>query len=870
MQIRSLIAWIFFSAVIITGCNRDHFISERSIRLQAEKQYKQRLPLLNNRQDALLSILKDDLTSKEKEALQFLYAYSSLNDLADYDGAFFLENIRASFAARDTFHWGKQVPELLFRHFVLPVRINNENLDSSRWVFFNELKERIKSLPMKEAVLEINHWCHEKVIYKGTDGRTSSPLATVKTAYGRCGEESTFTTAALRAAGIPARQCYTPRWAHTDDNHAWVEVWVDGQWYFIGACEPDADLNMAWFTQPAKRAMLVNTTVFGRYQGPEEILVSDTLFTRINVLHNYTHVKTVFARVTDPAGTPVEDATVEFQLYNYAEFYPLFREKTTQEGIISFTTGYGDLMVRAAKDNRSAFGKLDVRTMDTIFLVLQDLPADPFAATFEMVPPIGEKIEIVVDSAVKVKLQTRLSMNDKIRSAYEATFIDSSKSHRVATQAGINGDTLWHFLHKSRGNWREIISFVTSVDPASRTLIFPLLQHISEKDLRDVNPEVLEDALAGFKQIQPTGIKEIDYPYLLNPRVDNEWLRPCREKLRQTFDPEFISSAIQDPEKVASWIRENISSSNENYSRAPITPAGLQEMKIADPHSIDIFFVALCRSFGIPSRLDPATKKPQYWRNNVWKEVILQGTAVTPPAKGTVILTSDLANPKKPEYSIHFSLGTLEKGFYKTLDFEGSPLVQSFPCTLEAPAGSALLITGNRNEAGNVNVHLTFFQVSSDQPVQETILLRQFNAKGDIPGKLYPEHLALFKGPGAVVAWINPNAEPTRHLLAELKEKKTALEGWKGEIVLVFPSETDQKEFSHSSPYSGHLPSNTRLTYTKAFSPEIHQIAWKTTLPHHLPVVIHINEGKEIDYLSEGYRIGIVDELLDKMGTGNR
>ena len=53
---------------------------------------------------------------------------------------------------------------------------------------------------------------------------------------GNGGEESTFTVSALRTIGIPARQVYTPRWAHTDDNHAWVEAWVDGKWYFLGAC----------------------------------------------------------------------------------------------------------------------------------------------------------------------------------------------------------------------------------------------------------------------------------------------------------------------------------------------------------------------------------------------------------------------------------------------------------------------------------------------------------------------------------------------------------------------------------------------------------------------------------------------------------
>ena len=98
---------------------------------------------------------------------------------------------------------------MIFRHFVLPVRVNNENLDNAREVFRQELMPRVEKLSMYDAVLEVNHWCHEKVIYTPTDIRTSAPMATVKTAYGRCGEESTFLVAALRAVGIPARQVYT-------------------------------------------------------------------------------------------------------------------------------------------------------------------------------------------------------------------------------------------------------------------------------------------------------------------------------------------------------------------------------------------------------------------------------------------------------------------------------------------------------------------------------------------------------------------------------------------------------------------------------------------------------------------------------------
>src|ERR1035438_5544131 len=182
------------------SCSRDkHFITDRSYRKKVEKQFEVQEQLAKNRFRQLFKLFDRKMALREREALQFLYAYMPLSDLADYDGDFYLSNVQASFAARDTFSWGKRIPEDIFRHFVLPVRVNNEDLDGSRWVFFTELKRRVRNKSMNDAILEVNHWCHEKVTYKGSDSRTSSPLATVKTAFGRCGEESTFTVAALRS-----------------------------------------------------------------------------------------------------------------------------------------------------------------------------------------------------------------------------------------------------------------------------------------------------------------------------------------------------------------------------------------------------------------------------------------------------------------------------------------------------------------------------------------------------------------------------------------------------------------------------------------------------------------------------------------------
>ena len=154
-------------------------------------------------QGDLFAVFDASLTAYEREALEFLYAYMPLADIADYSGEFHLMNVRASRRAADEMPWGKIIPEDVFRHFVLPVRVNNEHLDSARVVFYKELKDRVKSLSLRDAILEVNHWCHEKAIYMPSDARTSSPLATVRTAYGRCGEESTFLVARyIRPVGL--------------------------------------------------------------------------------------------------------------------------------------------------------------------------------------------------------------------------------------------------------------------------------------------------------------------------------------------------------------------------------------------------------------------------------------------------------------------------------------------------------------------------------------------------------------------------------------------------------------------------------------------------------------------------------------------
>jgi hypothetical protein len=206
---------------------------------------------------------------------------------------------------------------------------------------------------MYQAALEVNHWCHEKVTYRASDERTSAPLATVKTAFGRCGEESTFTVTALRAVSLPARQVYTPRWAHTDDNHAWVEVWVNGRWYYLGVANLSPNLTVAGL--PAG-----DESHDGSYHGLRTIPGTRRnynqirAFTRINQLAFYAPTAQLKVQVKDASGRPVSGARVDFCLYNYAEFYPVVSQLSDEKGEAGITTGLGDMLIWAEKDGQIA------------------------------------------------------------------------------------------------------------------------------------------------------------------------------------------------------------------------------------------------------------------------------------------------------------------------------------------------------------------------------------------------------------------------------------------------------------------------------------------------------------------------------------
>lgn len=621
--------------------------------------------------------------SEKPDYVAFLYKYMPTSDSVDYPREYWERQVAMSEQARVEMPWAKLVPETEWRHFVVPVRVNNESLDESRTVIYEELAPRIKDMTMEEAALEVNHWCHEKVSYQPSDGRTSPPLTTMANAIGRCGEESTFTVAAMRAVGIPARQVYCPRWSHTDSNHAWVEVWVadddkgNGRWRFMGACEPEAVLDKGWFNWAASRAMLVHTRVFGAdYNGTEEVLGRDECYTEINCLPTYAPTKNLKVEVVDANGAPIADATVDFRVYNYAEFYPIATQKTDAQGKASFTTGFGDLVVWVSTGD--AFNAVYVPAKQEEVKITPSLTASSVSAQeldlYAPVSSLPEPDRSIVDTVSENG--RRLMKEDSIRVAYQkATFYWGEDE----------------ILRKARSNWQVIESFIEQAADKEAARAY-LLNGLSEKDLRDVTMEALLDSAT---------------------RISTEPLRPYMDELA-----ELLPSGLT-PDTWLQWVDENITVDDEgNPLKIFMSPVSVAMHKTTDSRSLEVFKVAGARALGMNAWLDATGA------------AYVEGS--TPEAQNTSANgTLTVQAPEQVKYFTDFSLARLVDGRPQSLNFddEDQTLGNPFANGLELPEGAYLLVTGTRLVGGDVLASYQIVQVKAGEASVVNITPRQSEKK---------------------------------------------------------------------------------------------------------------------------------------------
>ena len=686
--------------------------------------------------------------------------------------------------------------------------------------------------------------------------------------------------AALRSVGIPARQVYTPRWAHTDDNHAWVEAWADGQWWFLGACEPEPRLNMGWFNESASRGMLMHTKVFGNYTGPEELVGRESALTEINVTDNYAPTRRLTVEVLDAEGHPVENANVEFKLYNYAEFYSVARKQTDADGRASLTAGLGDMLIWASTPSslailpvsfaRDSLVTLRLTSTSEALASLQTSGTD-----LDVTPPAASATIPDVTPEERDANTRRLAREDSIRKAYEATMPDE----------------------RSRGNHAVISAFRDSAATLGRlSQAERLLAVLPDKDLQDITPDVLIDNIIPDLAPSTAGLPEdISTTYLLSPRIERERLTAFKAPLSAAFSG-------FDIQRLIAWTRDSIRIvEGRNPQRLRMQPLGVYRSRMADRMGRDIFFVAACRALGIPARINEINGKVQYYgpsatpsptSSSTWNDVTFETTTDAPEEERTFAPTGTLQlsytpSPHLPDakYYTHFTLSRLDdQNRLQLLTYpEEATFSNTFSKGVTLDAGTYLLTTGLRMANGSVRAHLQAFTIDAGETTRMPLLLRSATDAVAVIGSLNAEDLyqpidaslrkfsptSLLSTCGRgyyVLGLIAPNQEPTNHALRDLAAVRPELERWGRKLVLLFDDASAAARFDFSE---FALPSSpARLPETAVWGTDIDgsirsEVTEQLHLPSPaLPIFLICDSFNRVVFIQQGYTIDLGEQIL--------
>ncbi len=826
----------------------------------------------------------------QAQALTFLYSAMPFSDLLDYPASLF-----KAYAEHGVYLWHEgdfagRVPEKIFANYVLHYRVNNEDIADVRKFFHDRVLEAAgrQKGTMYETAVEVNYWCAREATYRASDGRTQGPLTLFYNVLGRCGEESTFGVTALRSIGIPARQIYAPLWTHCDDNHAWVEAWCDGEWHFLGACEPDERLDTGWFIEPASRAMLLHSRWFGKDR-PEDAQVGPKgMAVVLNHLDRYADTTKLWVKAVDEDGRPVPGAVLDFKVANHGELGSVALIHTGEEGEqcgqAELMTGYGDLYLCAGK------GDLYGENLVSLAGVGQEEEGAVCTVVLKKQPQCWEgwrqldfhapKTCYIHDGLLTPKQQEtgarRLAQAAEYRQKKIENFYDAQTAEKALKRfSGQDRERMEAILNKARSNMGEIVKFL-EWDPgdllpvewrAEKKDLWKLqaLEVLREKDCWDTPVEVLLDCCRSALPYAGKVPEKVFFRYLLCPRVSNEMLRPCREALGSCLDQGTREAVERDPACLPALVdRWVVSLPEEEYENLITSWEGCLKGGVGSRHSKEVLCVNLYRSLGIPARLSGLDGRVEYYR---------EGRFTAPGDAGEVPCSLTLREDGTLKLSDweHYSLDRFEEdGFYRLGLWGETDRIENGELTLALRPGIYRILTVNREKNGDQLANMAVFALKEGEQKTMTISLREVAVEGllskvetedfdlrDMDGKSH--RISALTGEKALFLWLEVTREPTEHILNELFERKEDFAALKAPIYMVLKSPEDLE--------------NPTLHRTLEALPAIHcclddfgdnyrALAEKVgRKPGKLPLAVVLENGNQCVYSDAGYNVGLADIL---------
>lgn len=779
----------------------------------------------------------EECSSEERMLLKYLYASMPVSDALSYPFSLFQSYAKQGVYLKKHGLFTKKIPEEIFLQYVVFHRVNTEDLSDCRGYFYELLQEVLakqteQTITMESVVKDLNYWCASKATYRASDDRTASPMTVYDSGYGRCGEESTFTVSVLRSVGIPARQIYAPRWSHCDDNHAWVEVWCDGEWKFLGACEPEEILNRGWFTSASSRAMLLHTRQYGELLGTnEEIIESSAFVKEQNQTERYGNTTTVTIQVTDENRNPVPQAMVSVEVLNYAQFYPVAKMWTDQAGNCEVKLGMGSVRIEVVKEEKRALQVVDTRQEQKILLQLSSnfVEKEVWNDFVVYAPKDSEKNTTVLTKEQKETQSEKCAYATKLR--HERNHIINEKFVSE-----------WNVYDQDEALKQRMLSTLT------------------EKDLLDIKAEVLISHFEEAKQYEKSYDSDIFTKYLLSPRIADETLTSYRKEILEYISEEEQKTFLKDPKEIWTFIQKNIKEVTREYDAIVTPPFLCLKNKIGNALSKDILFVAICRSLGIPARLNKLDGTKEFYQEGFHK--------VESEDEKQGIMKLLFENGEVLKYEEEFAIVKKEDAKDKLIHveniFDGMKL--------KLPIGMYEITIQNRLPNGNIYARNIFVSLHEG----ETKILNLSKYKADVSEMLESIPLPVFMvkdqegvehefptevgGKKQLFMWLWEAQEPTEHILNEMAEKIEEFQNADVEIAFI----TRNQEAYRDRNIARILDKIPKInTYTSKIEEDANLLGRRMYVdPERFPMIIVVDQNGKGVYATSGYNVGTAEMLL--------
>lgn len=798
----------------------------------------------------------DRLNENQRILMKFLYSNMPISDAVDYEFDLFLEFVNHGIFLRENISWCKELEDEMFLTYVLDYRVNDEGIEECRRKFFDLIFPRIENKVILEAIIETNYWCAENGTYSSTDDRTISALGFYNSGFGRCGEESVFVTNVFRSIGIPARQIYAPKWAHCDDNHAWVEVYINGDWKFLGACEPEPILNRGWFTNASSRAMLVHSKVYNETI-KDNIIEKEGAVTFINNTLSYALGRIFTIEVIDENNNPINDAKVQVQLLNMSYFQSIATLHTNKVGQTQIVLGYGDLCLSISKGNSLKEVIVNTKKNEKVTVVLSK--ENKIYDTWNEI-----NLEAPKDYPMHVnKLEDKEKEESfkRIKSAKEIREERVNKEYKEELYKDLK--EIEDVLKESKGNIKEIVKFLEIDD--NLELRKKIVLSLNNKDLRDIKAKVLEEALNYSIKYKDRYNEDIFINYIISPRVYNENLSCYREYIEGYFSIEEKNKFKSNINLVWSYIENEISSCEEReYKALYTTPVGALKLRKANLISKKILFIAICRTLGIAARLNPIDKELEYYINGKFIKVI------SGDEKQGKVRLLNLEN--KWTYFNNITISKLVNNSYEVLDL--SKINWNTKCIeLSLKEGEYKVITSNRALNGNLFVYEYCFKINEYEEKEISLMLRNIAIKDMLENnkleefKVYNSKNDVVLGSSLtdddvnILIWLEEGQEPSEHILNEILDNIEEFKKLKDNLEFIVK---DKEAFNNETFKRAIYNLESNEIYYDDFSENVETIARRMYVdPDKLPLVLMTNKSLNGIYASSGYNVGLGELLIN-------